>query len=87
MLSIVGHIDGQLCGIGIVESFWLEFYKYMAFQDAMVEDKVDAFIGIVDENLLLSRLEAKTFTHFKDELLKMTENAILKIFLIPFQVS
>ena len=45
----------------------------MAFQDAVVENKVGLEIVLVYEDALLAGLETETATHLKEELLQMVK--------------
>ena len=67
----------------MIELLSLEFNQHMAFQNSVIEHKIDTFIRIINKNLLLASLKAHAGPHLKDELLKMANNTILQILFFP----
>ena len=54
----MGHVDGELGRVLVAEALRLELDEDMALEDAVVEDEVDPVIAVVDEYLLLARLDS-----------------------------
>ena len=59
-----------------------EFNDHMTVQNTIIKDKVGIEIFIIDDNTLLTRLEAKALAKFKQEFLKMVDESILYIFFV-----
>ena len=58
----------------MAEAVDLEVDNHMAFQDAVVENEVGLEIVLVNEDPLLSGLEAEAATHLHEYHLEMVEN-------------
>lgn len=66
--DISGH-DWKLHGVCTIEFLRLQLNEYVTLQNTVVEHEVDPLVGVIDQNLLLTRLEAEPRPHFKDKLL------------------
>ena len=82
-LAVVFHVDAELHGVRTVEFLRLQLDEDVAFQDAVVEDEVDALVGVVDQDLLLPSLKTEAGAHFEDEILQVVADPLFQVVLLP----
>jgi len=79
LMLVVVHVKIQLRGIFVAESVNLQIDNDVAFQDAVVENKVGLEIVLIDENSLLASLEAETAAHLQQECLQVIQDVRLQL--------
>ena len=85
LVLVVVHVEVQLRGILVAETIYLQIDDDVAFQDAVVENEVGLEVVLINEDSLLTSLEAETATHLQQERLQVVQDVRLQLgFCIDF---
>lgn len=82
VLAIIGHVEAQLRNILVVQFLRLKLNQDMAFEDAVIENEVDSFVDIINQDVLLLILETKASPKFSDEGLEIVEDSSGRAFVV-----
>ena len=78
-MFVVVHVEIQLGSVLVAEAVNLQVDDDMAFQDAVVEDKVGFVVVLVNKDVLLAILEAEAAPHLQEKPLQVVQNGRLQL--------
>ena len=79
-MFVVVHVEVQLRGVLMTETVDLQIDDDVTLQNAVVEDEIGLEVVLVNEDALLTILEAETVSHLQEEPLKVVQNGRLLSF-------